>query len=231
MNILSWKVGENMPKNMQILFVFNKQFLGRWTRYFKREYPTMDIDAIDFETLSVADNQFLKEYSLVIVCIEKYMDLFKYKMRKRNGNKVHLIHLLDINKKLLRRMLSFNKFLHETGRQKESIDGLLNIMRSDSVVSLNCNDLLRLASESELLCQGTEGIKEVVLFDVVVKWKTSKSLRSCLVNIVGAITLADVSEICSLIQTYSDDSLLVGCRYEEKETINVFSLWKLMKKE
>lgn len=137
----------------------------------------------------------------------------------------------NITKKLFRRMVSCNKFLYEPGRLKESIDGLLNIMRSDSVVSLNCNDLLRLASESELLCQGTEGIKEVVLFDAVVKWKTSKSLRSCLVNIVGDITLADVSEICSLIQTYSDDSLLVGCRYEEKETINVFSLWKLMKKE
>ena len=40
------------------------------------------------------------------------------------------------------------------------------------MVSLNCNDLLLLASESELLCQGSEGIKEVVLFDAVVKWKT-----------------------------------------------------------
>ena len=61
---------KNMSKNMQILFVFNKQFLRRWTRYFKREYSTMDIDAIDFETLSVSDNQFLEEYSLVIICIE-----------------------------------------------------------------------------------------------------------------------------------------------------------------
>lgn len=224
---MSWEVGENM----QILFVMNKQFLGRWTRYFKREYPLMDIDTIDFETLSVSDKQFLDEYSLVIVCIEKYVDLLKYKLCKGNKNIVHQIHLLDINKKLLRRIVSCKKFLYEPGRLKGSIDGLLNIMRSDSVVSLNCNDLLRLANESELLCQGTEGIKEVVLFDAVVKWKTSKALRSCLVNIVGAITLADVSEICTLIQTYSDGSLLVGCRYEEKETINVFSLWKLMKKE
>lgn len=220
-----------MPKNIQILFVFNKQFLRRWTRYFKREYSTMDIDAIDFETLSVSDNQFLEEYSLVIICIEKNTDLFSYKLCKGNKNLANQIYLINITKKLFRRMVSCNKFLYEPGRLKESIDGLLNIMRSDSVVSLNCNDLLRLASESELLCQGTEGIKEVVLFDAVVKWKTSKSLRSCLVNIVGDITLADVSEICSLIQTYSDDSLLVGCRYEEKETINVFSLWKLMKKE
>ena len=212
---------------MQILFVMNKQFLGRWTRHFKREYPLMDIDMIDFETLSVSDKQFFDEYSLVIVCIEKYVDLLKYKLCKGNKNIVHQIHLLDINKKLLRRMISCKKFLYEPGRLKGSIDGLLNIMRSDSVVSLNCNDLLRLANESELLCQGTEGIKEVVLFDAVVKWKTSKVLRSCLVNIVGAITLADVSEICTLIQTYSDGSLLVGCRYEEKETINVFSLWKL----
>lgn len=191
----------------------------------------MDIDAIDFETLSVSDNQFLEEYSLVIICIEKNTDLFSYKLCKGNKNLANQIYLINITKKLFRRMVSCNKFLYEPGGLKESIDGLLNIMRSDSVVSLNCNDLLRLASESELLCQGTEGIKEVVLFDAVVKWKTSKSLRSCLVNIVGAITLADVSEICSLIQTYSDDSLLVGCRYEEKETINVFSLWKLMKKE
>lgn len=220
-----------MPKNMQILFVFNKQFLGRWKRYFKREYSTMDIDAIDFETLSVSDNQFLEEYSLVIICIEKNKDLFSYKLCKGNKKIANQIYLINITQKLFRRMVSCNKFLYEPGRLKESIDGLLNIMRSDSVVSLNCNDLLILASESELLCQGSEGIKEVVLFDAVVKWKTSKSLRSCLVNIVGAITLADVSEICSLIQTYSDDSLLVGCRYEEKETINVFSLWKLMKKE
>lgn len=168
---------------------------------------------------------------MVIICIEKNMDLFSYKLCKGNKNLANQIYLINITKKLFRRMVSCNKFLYEPGRLKESIDGLLNIMRSDSVVSLNCNDLLRLASESELLCQGTEGIKEVVLFDAVVKWKTSKSLRSCLVNIVGDITLADVSEICSLIQTYSDDSLLVGCRYEEKETINVFSLWKLMKKE
>ncbi|MDL2301054.1 hypothetical protein LJC58_01725 [Lachnospiraceae bacterium OttesenSCG-928-D06] len=220
-----------MPKNMQILFVFNKQFLGRWKRYFKREYSTMDIDAIDFETLSVSDNQFLEEYSLVIICIEKNKDLFSYKLCKGNKNIANQIYLINITQKLFRRMVSCNKFLYEPGRLKESIDGLLNIMRSDSVVSLNCNDLLILASESELLCQGSEGIKEVVLFDAVVKWKTSKSLRSCLVNIVGAITLVDVSEICSLIQTYSDDSLLVGCRYEEKETISVFSLWKLMKKE
>ena len=225
-----------MPENMQILFVLNKQFLGRWTRYFKGEYPTMDIDTIDFEALSVLNNQFLEKYSLVIVCIEKYMDLFLYKMSKGNRNKGNQIHLLDINKKLLRRMVSFNKFLYETGKLKESIDGLLNIMRSDSVVPLNCNELLSLASESELLCQGTEGIKEAVLLDAVVKWKTSKSLRSCLVNIADIpnnvkITLTDVSEISSLFQAYSDDSILVGCRYEEKETINVFSLWKLMKNE
>lgn len=217
-----------MPGNIQILFVMNRKVLGRWTRYFKREYSMMDIDVMDFETLSVSDNQFLKEYSLVIVCIEKYIDLLRYKLCKENKNLIHQIHLLDINKKLIRRMVFYNKFLYEPGLLKESIDGLLNIMRSDSVVSLNCNDLLGLASGSELFCQGTEGIKEIVLFDAVVKWKISKDLRSCLVNIVGDITLTDVSEICSILQAYSDGSLLVGCRYEEMENIKVFSLWKVM---
>ena len=54
-------------------------------------------------------------------------------------------------------------------------------------------------------------------------------MRSCLVSVAGDITLTDVAEICSLVQQYSDGSLLVGCKYEEMESISVFSLWKLVK--
>jgi len=220
-----------MSKDNALLFVVNEQTVGRWNRYFKREYSAMDIDAIGFEKLHTWNDEHLDRYCLIIVCIDTYRDYLKYKCQNKNQKTVRQIHLLDIDKKLLRRMIPTNKILYKRNRLRECVDGLINIMRSDSVVSLNSNDVLRLASESELLYQGTEGIKEVILFNMLAKWKCSEDVRSCLVSIGGDITLVDVSEICSLVQKYSGGSLLVGCRYEEMESINVFSLWKLVKKD
>lgn len=219
---------KGMQKNIHILFVVNKRFLKRWTRCLKIEFPLMNIDVIDFKTLYTLDNVIIKKYSLIIASIEKYIDLLKYKLHRRRKHEKHLVYLLDVNKKIFRSIITHNKILYRNGRLKESIDGLLNIMRSDGVVTINCNDILKLASESELLCQGTEGIKEIILFDMIANWEASECLRSSLVSIVGNVTLTDVYDICSLLNPYSAGSLLVGCRYEERENIKVFSLWKVM---
>lgn len=61
-----------------------------------------------------------------------------------------------------------------------------------------------------------------------IPFKTSEDVRSCLVSITGDITLIDVSEICSLIQVYSNGSLLVGCRYEEIEEIIIGVLGRMI---
>lgn len=45
-----------MSNNIQILFVINRKSVGRWSRYFNREYSQIDIETVDFETLSSLDD-------------------------------------------------------------------------------------------------------------------------------------------------------------------------------
>ena len=217
-----------MSEYNALLFVVNKQS-KKWNRYFERKYPSMVIDVIDFDKLHNLDDKKLNKYYLIILCVETYGDYIEYKCKNKKKKIFRKIHLLDIDKKLLRRMIPDNKILYMRNGLRDCVDGLINIMKCDSVVSLNCNDVLKLASESELLFQGTGGSKEEILFNMLVEWKVSKDLRSCLISITGNITLTDVSEICSLVENYSGGSLLVGCRYEEDKNIGVFSLWKLVR--
>ena len=218
-----------MSNSMQILLVINRKSIGRWTRYFHREYSQIDIKTVDFETLSSLDDEMLDCYSMVIICIETCKDLFEYKWHRKSTSNMKIIHLINADKTMFQRMISHNMILYKKGELRKCVEGLINAVRSDSIVALNCNDVLKLVSESEcMLFQGTEGIKEEILFDVVANWMLSKSLKSSLVSIVGDITLADASEICTLIQTYTDEFFWVGCRYEETGRINVSSLWRML---
>ena len=200
-----------MTENRPILFVINRHALSQWTMYFKEEYHLTGVDVIDFRALRATDNKSLERYSLIIVCIEKYTDFLIYKLCKDREQNIPLIHLLDINKKLFRRRIPYNKILYKTGSLKESVAGLLNVVKSDNAVSLDYKDVLYLAGESELLCLCLEGNKEKLLSYIADSRKTLGTLSCCLVNIVGDISLIDVNEIVSSLQNNSDSSLIFGC--------------------
>lgn len=210
--------------NEKIIIMVNKTKEKRYTRIFEND--SVRVASFDEDNLF----KWSENASLILLCIEKTADIIKL-IRMQNKFDTTKIVVVLSNRIILANILSC--FIH-TGviRSKHTgllfiTESILDIITRSGVLEINTSDFLQIQKYGEVWFESCTGMKEMMLYSLVMEREIRRKYRCCLVNVTGDITLQDASDFCSLM-LLSEDSRM-GFRYEEGEEIRIFSLWRVKK--
>ena len=182
------------------------------------------IEIIDYSMLNMTA---LSKYSMVLVCIESPSDLLRYMIMGDYNERI--IHILNYDCDLLKRAQLDKRIYHAAGKLVETIEGLSDIVTGNSILTLNCSDILCFLKDKSVLCQITQGSKEVALYDMVCNWLHKRGMVSCLLHVTGKLVLQDVMDIYKWMKPTSPSEYMFGCKYCDVPWVRVFSFWTMEK--
>lgn len=208
--------------NGKIIIMVNKTKEKRYIRIFKND--SVGVASFEEENLF----KWSENASLILLCIERITDIFRLMRMQNKFDTTNLVVILS-NRIIFANILS--RFIH-TGVIRSKQTGLLFVLESildavtrPGVLEINASDFLQIQKYGEVWFESCTGMKEMMLYRLVMEREIRKKYRCCLVNVTGDITLQDASDFCSLM-LLSEDSRM-GFRYEEGEEIRIFSLWRV----
>ena len=211
--------------NDKIIMV-NKTKVKRYIRIFEND--NVRVAQFDEENMS----EWSKKASIILLCIENVSDMVSF-LRMQNRFDTSGIVVLVSNRVFFANL--FSRFI-DAGVIRSQNTGLLFIIESildaltrQEMLEINSADFLQIHKYGEVWFESFTGMKELMLYSILVEREKRRCYRCCLINVTGDITLQDASDFCSLMPLSEDARM--GFRYEEGEEIRVFSLWRVIRRK